>query len=144
MEWYWWLAIIIAIIVAVLLVVLFIAYSIIFQLRWIMKIPAFIFPHALFYFSTKQKAIALTVDDAPTDQTEQFLELFKRFGVHATFFVIGNRVRGREEKMRAIIEGGHEIGNHTICDEPSFMNTLEEFKSKVGEVSTSNACTTHK
>ncbi|EKE40605.1 hypothetical protein ENUP19_0305G0083 [Entamoeba nuttalli] len=124
-------AIIILLLLIIVSLLLFIIYSVLFQARWLMWIINKINSKALFYFSIKTKIIALTVDDAPSNQTQEFLDLFKRYGVHVTFFIIGERVNGREEKMKRIIEEGHEIGNHTYYDEPSFKNTKEEFEDKL-------------
>lgn len=56
---------------------------------------------------------ALTFDDGPSNETPRFLDALNQFGVLATFFVCGKNVARRPQTARAIVEAGHEIGNHT-------------------------------
>lgn len=59
--------------------------------------------------------IALTYDDGPNDSaTPELLEVLSRFGVRATFFMIGKFVRQRRDLVRAVQAAGHLIGNHTV------------------------------
>ncbi|MGD8148834.1 polysaccharide deacetylase family protein [Ornithinimicrobium sp. Y1694] len=57
--------------------------------------------------------VALTFDDGPSDRTPQFLDVFARERVPATFFVIGRKVASRSATVRATFIEGHQIGNHT-------------------------------
>lgn len=60
------------------------------------------------------KQLALTYDDGPNDpHTQNLLEVLARHKAKATFFLIGQYVKQRPEIVRAIVEAGHEIGNHT-------------------------------
>jgi len=61
----------------------------------------------------KRIKIALTFDDGPSRETEEVLDLLKEYGAKATFFIWGERVKGREKTIEKIIEEGHEIGNHS-------------------------------
>ena len=56
------------------------------------------------------KVIYLTFDDGPCMHTHQLLEVLEKYGVKATFFVIGDN----REIMSEIVERGHAIGIHTI------------------------------
>lgn len=58
--------------------------------------------------------VALTFDDGPSSAyTPQVLDILKRHGARATFFVVGeNAVRNKSILARAVAEG-HEIANHT-------------------------------
>ncbi len=59
--------------------------------------------------------IALTFDDGPNDEaTERLLEVLARYGVRASFFVIGRFVRERPQIVRAVAAAGHLVGNHTM------------------------------
>jgi peptidoglycan-N-acetylglucosamine deacetylase len=65
--------------------------------------------------------VALTFDDGPNDPyTQQLLELLAGYQVRATFFLIGSFVRRRPELARAIRQGGHLLGNHTMTH-PSLL-----------------------
>ena len=64
--------------------------------------------------ATASHRIALTFDDGPhPTQTAQILEILARYGVKATFFMVGQNVRLYPETARAVLAAGHEIGNHT-------------------------------
>jgi peptidoglycan/xylan/chitin deacetylase (PgdA/CDA1 family) len=65
------------------------------------------------HFDTKEKEVWLTIDDGPTDDTPALLDLFDRHGVKATFFVKGTRSEGRPDLIRAILEHGHTVANHS-------------------------------
>jgi peptidoglycan/xylan/chitin deacetylase (PgdA/CDA1 family)/sulfur carrier protein ThiS len=58
--------------------------------------------------------VALTFDDGPwPGQTERILEILRRDGVPATFFMVGGRVRLAPDLARTVLEQGHLVGNHT-------------------------------
>ena len=60
------------------------------------------------------KYIALTFDDGPTaSNTPKLLDMLKKYGVRATFFVVGARIKGNEALLRRMVDEGHEIGSHT-------------------------------
>ncbi|GAA3759991.1 glycosyltransferase [Microbacterium kribbense] len=62
-----------------------------------------------------RRTIALTFDDGPDPTwTPQILQVLRRHGVHATFFVVGNEVIDHPELARAIVADGNEIGIHTL------------------------------
>ena len=46
----------------------------------------------VFFGSSSDKIIALTIDDSPTDSTEGILDELKRYGARATFFIISSQV----------------------------------------------------
>jgi peptidoglycan/xylan/chitin deacetylase (PgdA/CDA1 family) len=60
-----------------------------------------------------EPAVALTFDDGPSDLTVSILDALRDYGAHATFFVIGRSLAGREETLRRAVQEGHELGNHT-------------------------------
>lgn len=62
----------------------------------------------------REQVAALTFDDGPSEWTEPILDILKGAGFRATFFVIGEAVRGREQILRRMVAEGHEIGNHTM------------------------------
>src|SRR6202140_2465214 len=60
------------------------------------------------------KQIALTFDDGPNDpHTLRLLEVLAKHDVRATFFLIGRYAQQRPDIVRAVVEGGHVVGNHT-------------------------------
>lgn len=64
--------------------------------------------------SRNRKVVALTFDDGPSTYTPGFLSVLRREHVHATFFEIGQEIRGRAGTVRRILREGDEIGNHTM------------------------------
>ncbi|MGW0017998.1 polysaccharide deacetylase family protein [Rhodococcus sp. NPDC003382] len=62
---------------------------------------------------TDDKLVALTLDDGPSDRTPEVLRVLAEAGVPATFYVTGAELAARPEMGRAIVEAGHELGNHT-------------------------------
>ena len=80
-----------------------------FQIKFNYFIPSF---HQ--NTTTKEKIIALTFDDGPTEFTPKFLELLHKNNTKATFFCIGKQIKKHPEIFRKTIEDGHEIGNHTF------------------------------
>ncbi|WP_243026973.1 polysaccharide deacetylase family protein [Thermus albus] len=57
---------------------------------------------------------ALTFDDAPHPLfTPLLLDLLKRLGLKATFFVIGRNAEAYPYLVRDLVAAGHELGNHT-------------------------------
>jgi peptidoglycan/xylan/chitin deacetylase (PgdA/CDA1 family) len=57
-------------------------------------------------------AVAFTFDDGPGPYTEQVLDVLRRHGAHATFFVVGNRLQYWPEAVRDEAQLG-AVGNHT-------------------------------
>jgi peptidoglycan/xylan/chitin deacetylase (PgdA/CDA1 family) len=57
--------------------------------------------------------VALTFDDGPNrETTPRVLALLAEHGVHATFFVIGEKALAEPALVRAIAEAGHVVGVH--------------------------------
>lgn len=76
-------------------------------LRWL-------YPKATWRMDSSEKAVYLTFDDGPIPESTPFLlETLDKYGVKATFFVVGENVRKYPELFRQIVERGHQIGNHT-------------------------------
>ncbi len=58
--------------------------------------------------------VALTYDDGPSDlATDEIIATLDKYGVKATFFMIGKQVMLFPEQARSVSEHGHEIGTHT-------------------------------
>ena len=71
---------------------------------------------------TDRRAVALTFDDGPDpDVTPRLLDLLRRHGVPATFFVAGERAERHPELIREILYRGHTLGNHSYRHDPLLM-----------------------
>jgi peptidoglycan-N-acetylglucosamine deacetylase len=68
-------------------------------------------------------AVALTFDDGPSESTPELLEILAQYGVPATFFQCGANARRLPDVSRAVLEAGHEIGNHTESHAPLYLRT---------------------
>ena len=72
------------------------------------------------------KALALTFDDGPDPTwTPAILDVLKRRGVKATFFVIGQNAVARPDLVRRAYREGHEIGNHSYTH-PNMAHVSED------------------
>lgn len=71
---------------------------------------------------TGRSAVALTFDDGPDPATTPaLLQLLDRHGVRGAFFVIGERAGQYGHLISAIVERGHDIGNHSYSHDPFLM-----------------------
>ena len=78
------------------------------------------FPTVLYYVRTDTPLLALTIDDAPhPDVTPGILEVLRRHGVRATFFIIGEHAARYPTLIDSIRANGHELGNHFYTDRES-------------------------
>jgi peptidoglycan-N-acetylglucosamine deacetylase len=79
------------------------------------------------YFNKKNSnnKIALTFDDGPSEETKKILDILKKNNVKATFFIWGQRIKGREKTVKRIIQEGSEIGNHTYSHKRLWFKTKE-------------------
>lgn len=64
-------------------------------------------------FETTKNELWLTIDDGPTNDTIDALDLFDRKHVVVTFFVKGALARQRPELVREMIARGHSVANHS-------------------------------
>jgi len=89
--------------------------------------------HVLFRVETKEQVVALTIDDGPDPETTgRLLEILKQNGAQATFFTLSSNIEknGNGSFVEEMLEEGHEIGNHTIYDEPAITMKKAEFEAK--------------
>lgn len=91
-------------------------------------------PDVLWEVRTDKKVVALTIDDAPSEHTEEILEILNSHQATATFFVIGGQVPGREDILADIVRSGSELGNHAMHDEPSRSLSDEELTDQIETV----------
>ena len=82
------------------------------------------------------KKVYLTFDDGPSIYTGQILDTLNKYGVKATFFVVGTEDENRLEDYRRIVEEGHTLGMHSYShkynelykSEESFVQDLEKLR----------------
>ena len=80
------------------------------------------------------RVCCLTFDDGPSANTDRILEILDRYGVKATFFVVGTSASSaaNQERMRQIVAAGHTIAMHSWSHNyskvyASVESFLEEF-----------------
>ena len=87
-----------------------------------------------FTFAAEERTVYLTFDDGPSTRvTGSILDTLKKEGVKATFFVVGERVAGREETLKRIAAEGHTLGVHSnshryetiYASETAFLKDVE-------------------
>jgi peptidoglycan/xylan/chitin deacetylase (PgdA/CDA1 family) len=63
---------------------------------------------------TDNPVASLTFDDGPHPEfTPRLLQILKRHGASATFFMIGEKAHRHPDIVRCVAEAGHAIGNHS-------------------------------
>lgn len=73
--------------------------------------------------------LALTFDDGPDPRwTPRVLDVLGEAGIHATFFLVGERARAHPDLLRRIRAEGHEVGNHTDGMRTTFWRATEAFE----------------
>jgi peptidoglycan-N-acetylglucosamine deacetylase len=64
-------------------------------------------------FDTKEQELWLTIDDGPTRDTPQILDLLDRHEVKATFFVKGRLAEIHDDFVKSMVARGHSVANHS-------------------------------
>ncbi len=107
------------------------------MMHWIEQPPRmlrFLYPRALWRMDKNERAVYLTFDDGPIpDVTPWVLEVLDRYGVKATFFMVGDNIRKHPEMFEMVKARGHRLGNHTYNHirgfdhlTPSYMANAEK------------------
>lgn len=75
----------------------------------------YLYPSAIWRMDKDERAVYLTFDDGPIPRvTPWVLDVLDRYGVKATFFMVGDNIRKHPDEFRMVVERGHRIGNHTF------------------------------
>lgn len=68
----------------------------------------------IYCVETQDKKIALTFDAAwGNEDTQTILDILKKHNVRVTFFMTGGWVKSYPDDVKAILEAGHDLGNHS-------------------------------
>ncbi len=90
-------------------------------LRWL-------YPSAIWRMNPEEKAVYLTFDDGPIPEaTPWILDVLERYGVKATFFMVGDNVAKHPELLEMVREKGHRLGNHTHNHIGGFQCTSKKY-----------------
>jgi peptidoglycan/xylan/chitin deacetylase (PgdA/CDA1 family) len=83
-------------------------------LYWAMGPSSQVYGRIVTHGSRDEKLVALTFDDGPNDPwTLRIADVLDQHGVKATFFVVGKNADAHPEVVRALVERGHLVGNHS-------------------------------
>lgn len=78
-------------------------------------------------YADDTKVIYLTFDDGPAGKvTKNVLDILKRESVHATFFLIGEQIKGQEDLVRRMYDEGHALGLHSMSHKRSRLYSSNE------------------
>ncbi len=88
-----------------------------------------LFPEAIWRIKKrKSKVIYLTFDDGPIPEvTPWVLDVLDRYGVKATFFMVGDNVRRHPELLDEVRWRGHSYGNHTMHHLQGFKESTRRY-----------------
>ena len=77
--------------------------------------------------TSEQKIIYLTFDDGPAGKvTKDILEILKNESVPATFFLIGDQIKGQENLVKNIYNDGHSLGLHSMSHKKNSLYSSNE------------------
>ena len=68
----------------------------------------------IYCVETDEKKVALSFDAAwGNEDTQRILEILAKHNIHVTFFATGGWVESYPDDVKAILNAGHELGNHS-------------------------------
>ncbi len=68
----------------------------------------------IYCVDTEEKKVALSFDAAwGNEDTQEILSILKEHDLHVTFFMTGGWVESYPEDVKAILDAGHDLGNHS-------------------------------
>lgn len=76
-----------------------------------------LFPEAVWRIKRRgdRPVVYITFDDGPIpEETPWVLDVLDRYGIKATFFMVGDNVRRHPELLEEVRRRGHSVGNHTM------------------------------
>ena len=94
------------VIIACILVLLFLVWA-------SADIRSKVYVMSLCKVTCKEKQVAITFDDGPSENTFKVLEVLKKYNAKATFFLVGENIKANVDKVKSIIDNGHSVGNHS-------------------------------
>lgn len=95
-----------------------------------------LFPEAFWRMKMTGAApkVFLTFDDGPIpEETPWVLDVLDRYGIKATFFMVGDNVRRHPELLEEVKRRGHSWGNHTMHHLQGMKVTARRYLRDVAE-----------
>ena len=94
---------------------------------------AFFDPSGILDPTAKQKLVALTYDDGPSQNTGRILDVLEKYNAKATFFVVGIQADYYRDELKREYALGMEIGSHTFEHEILSLITADEIISTMSK-----------
>lgn len=109
------------------------------NIDWIAQPPYLyraLFPGGLWRISGEKRIVYLTFDDGPHPEvTVKVLDILARYGIKATFFMVGQNVERYPSVVEEIQRSGHSVGNHTMHHAQGLKMRGKEYCSDVAQAS---------
>ena len=95
------------------------------------------------YEKDGKKIAFLTFDDGPSSHnTLKILDVLRNYKIKATFFIVGSAAEKNKDILKAVVNDGHAIGNHTYSHEyktiyssiPNFVNEIKKTDSILKDI----------
>lgn len=90
----------------------------------------------IYCVETPKKQVAISFDAAwGNEDTDQIINILKKYNVKATFFLVGSWVDKYPQDVKKLAASGHTIGNHS--DTHPYLSSITEEEIR-GEISSCN------
>lgn len=80
------------------------------------------------------RAVFLTFDDGPSENTRAVLDVLDAYGVRATFFLVGRQVVAHPDVVEELVSRGHVVGVHSFSHRFLWRNCSSEMAASVEAV----------
>jgi peptidoglycan/xylan/chitin deacetylase (PgdA/CDA1 family) len=102
------------------------------QPHWLASLLARVMPRIVWQVEGAGPRVALTFDDGPSPEfTPRVLDILRRRGARATFFLIGGHALAHADLVARIRAEGHQVGNHYWNKGTTLFTDEEEFMTQV-------------
>ncbi len=81
--------------------------------------------------NTSEKVLALTFDDAPSNYSDEVVNILEEKGVKATFYVIGQNIKNYPNETKNIVVHGHELGNHSYSHKRFLLKSSSYVETEI-------------
>ncbi|MBE6071717.1 MAG: polysaccharide deacetylase [Clostridium butyricum] len=72
--------------------------------------------------TSESKVVYLTFDDGPAGKvTSNILDILLKENVNATFFLIGDQIKGQEDILKRMRDEGHSLGLHSMTHKKCYL-----------------------
>ena len=86
----------------------------------------------IYSVETEKKQVAISFDAAwGNEQTEDLLNILRKYNVKATFFLVGDWVDNFPDDVKKIAKAGHDVGNHSDSHPHMTQISQEEQKTQI-------------